>query len=194
MSGSWVYKLHFWPPYKHAAHYSGKTDNPPQRLADHAVGRGARLTQVQLEAGGSWVLGLLEPGGAGRERQIKGHDAGRYCDVCQALKGYQTGELTAPEALAQAGWDRANLAERPLLLEMFGLPEPPGAMAAAPARPAPPEPAPMRPVPEPRPISAAEAAEIDALVDGLIAGWRAPGLTARPPPAPEPEPELEAGL
>ena len=194
MSGNWVYKLHFWPPYKHAAHYSGKTDNPSQRLADHAVGRGARLTQVQLEAGGSWVLGLLEPGGAGRERQIKGHDAGRYCNVCQALQGYQAGELTAPEALAQAGWDRANLAERPLLLEMFGLPEPPGAMAAAPARPAPPEPAPLRPVPEPRPIPAAEAAEIDALTAGLIASWRTPELTARPPPAPEPEPELEAGL
>ena len=130
-----------------------------------------------------------EPAGAGRERQIKGHDAARYCDVCKALKGYQSGELTAPEALAQAGWDRANPAQRPLLLEMFGLPEPPGARWRPPRpAPAPPEPAPLRPVPEPRPIAAAEAAEIDALVDGLIAGWRVPALTARPPPAPEPNP------
>lgn len=24
MSRSMVYKLHFWPPYKHAGHYSGE--------------------------------------------------------------------------------------------------------------------------------------------------------------------------
>src|SRR5260370_22347149 len=117
----WVYKLHVCPPYKHVAHYSGKSDRLPERLTDHALGRGARLTQVQLRAGGSWVIGLAEPGGTRRERQIKGHDAGRYCYVCQAVKGYQAGELGRDEALSRAGWDRASEHERGLLVDIFGI-------------------------------------------------------------------------
>ena len=165
-----------------------------RRLADHALGRGARLTQVQIERGGWWVLAQTQPGGRSLERRLKQHGAARRCEVCKAVGGYQAGDLPAADALARAGWARSSPAQRSLLLQMFALPGPPEAMAAAAARPAPPEPAPMRPVPEPRPIPAAEAAEIDALTAGLIAGWRIPGLTARPPPAPEPEPELQAGL
>src|SRR5260370_20810321 len=115
----WVYKLHVCPPYKHVAHYSGKSDRLPERLTDHALGRGARLTQVQLRAGGSWVIGLAEPGGTRRERQIKGHDAGRYCYVCQAVKGYNAGELDRDEALSRAAWDRAREHERGVLIDIF---------------------------------------------------------------------------
>jgi hypothetical protein len=158
------------------------------------LGRGARLTQVQIERGGFWVLAQTQPGGRSLERRLKQHGAARRCEVCKAASAYQAGELAAPDALARAGWARSTPAQRSLLLEMFGLPGPPAVLAAATAPPAPPEPAPMRPVPEPRPISAAAAAEIDALTAGLIAGWRIPELTARPPPAPGPEPELEAGL
>ena len=191
-----VYTLHLWPPLGHAAHYTGTTPERrlEQRLADHALGRGARLTQVQIERGGWWVLAQTQPGGRSLERRLKQHGAARRCEVCKAVGGYQAGDLPAADALARAGWARSSPAQRSLLLEMFGLPGPPEAMAAATAAPAPPEPAPMRPVPEPRPIPAAEAAEIDALTAGLIAGWRTPELTARPPPAPEPEPELQAGL
>ena len=59
MSRSLVYTLHLWPPLAHAKHYTGTARNEkrlPERLADHALGRGARLTQVQVERGGSWVL------------------------------------------------------------------------------------------------------------------------------------------
>ena len=194
--GQVVYTLHLWPPLGHAAHYTGTTPERrlEQRLADHALGRGARLTQVQIERGGWWVLAQTQPGGRSLERRLKQHSAARRCEVCKAVGGYQAGDLPAADALARAGWGRSSPAQRSLLLQMFALPAPPGAMAAATARPAPPEPAPMRPVPEPRPIPAAEAAEIDALTAGLIAGWRIPELTARPPPAPEPEPELQAGL
>ena len=58
MSRSLVYTLHLWPPLGHAGHYTGSTIERrlAQRLTDHALGRGARLTQVQVERGGTWVL------------------------------------------------------------------------------------------------------------------------------------------
>src|SRR5512142_1497079 len=161
MSRDVVYTLHLWPPLGHAGHYTGTTPERrlERRLADHALGRGARLTQVQIERGGWWVLAQTQPGGRSLERRLKQHGAARRCAVCKAVGAYQAGDLPAADALARAGWARSNPAQRSLLLEMFGLPGPPEAMAAAPARPAPPEPAPIRPVPEPRPIPAAEAAE-----------------------------------
>ena len=96
-----------------------------QRLTDHALGRGARLTQVQIERGGFWVLAQTQPGGRATERRLKQHGATRRCEVCKAAGAYQSGELTAPEALARAGWDRSNPVQRSLLLDIFGLPQPP---------------------------------------------------------------------
>ena len=68
MSGNLVYTLHLWPPLGHAAHYTGTTPERrlAQRLTDHALGRGARLTQVQIERGGFWVLAQTQPGGRAR--------------------------------------------------------------------------------------------------------------------------------
>ena len=174
-----VYKLHFWPPYKHAAHYSGRSDRLAERLTDHALGRGARLTQVQLKAGGSWVVGLIEPGGPVRERQIKGHDAARHCDVCRALKGYQAGELTSEQALGHAGWDRASEYERGLLAEIFGIDRAEVDAEKVPYV----APRPFVPQPAPQPIQVTP--ELDAVVDALIAGWTAPKADA--------EADLEAG-
>ena len=124
MSRSVVYTLHLWPPLGHAAHYTGTTPERrlAQRLTDHALGRGARLTQVQVERGGSWVLAQTQPGGRATERRLKQHGATRRCEVCKAAGAYQSGELTAPEALARAGWDRSNEVQRSLLLDIFGLP------------------------------------------------------------------------
>ncbi len=142
-----------------------RSDRLPQRLADHALGRGARLTQVQLQAGGSWVIGLIEDGGADRERQIKGHDAGRYCNVCKALKGYQAGELTAEQALGRAGWGRATQHERSLLLEIFGIDR--AEVDAEKVPDVPLKPIVVRPEPEPAEVTP----EIEALVDALEASW-----------------------
>lgn len=124
MIRSVVYTLHLWPPVAHAKHYTGyvpREKRLPYRLADHALGRGARLTQVQVERGGSWVVAQTEPGGRRRERQLKKHGAARRCQVCLAIKGYQAGELSREQALARAGWDRASEHERALLLDMFGV-------------------------------------------------------------------------
>src|ERR1700733_9876717 len=138
MSRGWVYTLHLWPPIAHAKHYTGFARSEkrlPERLTQHALGRGARLTQVQVERGGSWVLAQTEPGGADRERQLKQHGASRRCEVCKAVEGYQAGELGQEQALGRAGWDRASQHERGLLLDMSGISQAP-APQPAPAEPA----------------------------------------------------------
>jgi hypothetical protein len=64
-----VYTLHFWPPYgdpdvQQAKHYTGWAEEGrlARRLTDHALGRGARLTQVQRQAGGTWVVADVQQG------------------------------------------------------------------------------------------------------------------------------------
>src|SRR5450755_1955271 len=205
MSGNVVYTLHLWPPLGHAGHYTGSAleRRLARRLTDHALGRGARLTQVQVERGGFWVLAQTQPGGRGAERQLKKHGATRRCEVCKATADYRAGELTAPEALERAGWDRSNQVQRSLLLDIFGIPEPPTATAAHPpeaaAAPAPAAPGPPGPGPRPepplgwswpgRPAPALDP-ELDAVVDALVQSWTTPEPAAHP----EPEPLLEAGL
>jgi hypothetical protein len=198
MSRSLVYTLHLWPPIAHAKHYTGTARDEkrlPERLTDHALGRGARLTQVQVERGGSWVLAQTELGGASRERRLKQHGATRRCEVCKAIKGYQAGELSEEQALARAGWDRASEHERGLLLDIFGLSQAPENMPAQPGpRPEMPAPQPgpasgvVRGIPAPRPGPAERyiTPEVVALVDQLQAAW----AEAAPQPAaglPEPE-------
>jgi hypothetical protein len=91
-----VYTLHFDPPYrpapdapryKQAGHYTGwakdRDAHLDARLARHEAGQGARLTQVQREAGGTWRLASVEPGDRDRERQLKKHGAARRCPICK---------------------------------------------------------------------------------------------------------------
>jgi predicted GIY-YIG superfamily endonuclease len=103
-----VYTLHFDPPYepypgapayKTARHYTGKTleNRLEKRLIEHEEGRGARLTQVQREAGGTWRLASVEPGGADRERQLKQHSAARRCPICQTETAERWRESTSPQ-------------------------------------------------------------------------------------------------
>jgi hypothetical protein len=114
---------------------------------------------------------------------------------------FQAGDLAVEDALGRAGWDRSNPVQRSMLLDIFGLPEPPAALQdPAPAAPAAQEPetwhsfipAPRPPEPEPRPWGQPGPPDpvLDAAVAELEQSWRVPQLTARPPP----EPELEAGL
>jgi hypothetical protein len=174
-----AYTLHFWPPYGNptvqaAGHYTGwaRAGRLPQRLADHALGRGARLTQVQKQAGGSWVVADVERGVTrDREAQLKERGASRRCSVCQAQRAVEAGRMTKQEALAKSGWDRGSAYERGVLLEIFGLQAAPPDLAAR--APAPPEPEPFVPRPAPGEISPEELAELDALVDVLVAGWTA---------------------
>jgi hypothetical protein len=198
-----VYTLHLWPPIAHAKHYTGSAMDRQlaRRLADHALGRGARLTQVQVERGGSWVVAQTEPGGRTEERRLKQHGAARRCGVCKAADGYQSGQLTASEALTSAGWDHASQHERGLLLGIFGLSQAPENL---PAQPGPPPEMPVprngpgsgvvRVIPAPRPAPDTHyqvTPEVVALVGQLEAAWTAKGEAA--PRAVAGFPEAEAG-
>ena len=103
-----TYTLHFDPPYepypgapayKCAGHYTGSTfeHRLAERLAEHEAGRGARLTQVQREAGGTWRLASVEPGGRDRERQLKQRGAARRCEICRTETAARWQEATSPQ-------------------------------------------------------------------------------------------------
>jgi hypothetical protein len=197
-----IYTLHLWPPVAHAKHYTGKAKSEqrlPERLTDHALGRGARLTQVQVERGGSWVLAQTEPGGADRERQLKKHGAARRCEVCKAVSGYQAGELTREQALSAAGWDRVSEHERALLLDMLGTSQPPPVNTSAQPGPRPAAAdagGEVRVVPGPRTAPEVDyiTPEVVALVDQLQARWDAEArhVPGRAPQAAEPDLEPQA--
>jgi hypothetical protein len=189
MRTSVVYTLHLWPPLGHAKHYTGsaKEGKLAQRLTDHALGRGARLTQVQAERGGSWVVAQTQPGDRTTERQLKQHGAVRRCDVCKAVDGYQAGELSPEQALARAGWDRASAHERGLLLDMLGISQAPTSIPA-------PQPAPsgsqVSTVPGPRPAGSSAryiTPEIVAAVDRLEATWAVEAASQATAAVAEPE-------
>ena len=182
-----VYTLHFWPPYgdpevQQAGHYTGWAEDGRlnRRLVDHALGRGARLTQVQREAGGTWVVANVERGVTrDRETQLKERGASRRCSVCKASRDVEAGRITKDEALAK--WPNARPADRSVLREIFGMEPEPGKA---------PEPVEeFIPAPRPEPVSEISP-DIDALVDVLVAGWKA---EAASPKGAEAEPELEAG-
>ena len=194
-----VYTLHLWPPLEHGRqaptqHYTGSSlaSRLKIRLTDHALGRSAvRLLEVQLERGGRWVVAQVEPGSRMREIQLKQRGASRRCEVCKAVKGFQSGQLSKEEALARAGWEHASQADRSTLLEIFGL-EPEAAPCMAPHV------EPFVPAPRPEPVTEI-APEINDLVDALIEGWspKDPEPSAAPDgelcTAPEQEIEMEAG-
>jgi hypothetical protein len=199
-----VYTLHLWPPIAHAKHYTGSAMERQlaRRLTDHALGRGARLTQVQVQRGGSWVVAQTEPGGRAEERRLKQHGAARRCEVCKAADGYQSGQLTAAEALTRAGWDRASDHERGLLLDMFALSQAPQNLPAQPAS-GPEAPASRTgaasgqvgviPAPRPAPdVHCQVTPEVVALVDQLEAAWAAKREAAPQAAAALAEPEARS--
>jgi predicted GIY-YIG superfamily endonuclease len=78
-----IYLLHFDQPYKHARHYTGWTDNLPERLARHRHGQGARLMAVVRQAGIGFTLARTTSGNRDQERAIKNAGgAVRYCPLC----------------------------------------------------------------------------------------------------------------
>lgn len=82
-----VYILHFDTPLSHAQHYVGMTGNLKQRLAAHAAGSGARLTEVLKDNERPWTLaGLFQTTTTNArrvERELKeSKNLARYCDIC----------------------------------------------------------------------------------------------------------------
>jgi hypothetical protein len=80
---AWAYLLHLEPAYLHAGHYLGSACGLAVRLRQHGTCDGARLLQVQREAGGSFVLVRTWPGGRAVETHLKSQKQGtRLCPLC----------------------------------------------------------------------------------------------------------------
>jgi hypothetical protein len=173
-----VYTLHFWPPYgdpdvQLAKHYTGwaEAGRLVRRLTEHSAGRGARLTQVQREAGGTWVVADVQPGTRDREQQLKERGAARRCGVCKAVADYESGRVSQPEALARAGWLQATPHERGILLEIFDLEQAPEELLKQLPEQRPEiEMRPFHPAPEPGPAPEITP-ELLVVVDELEKGW-----------------------
>jgi hypothetical protein len=93
----WVYTLHLDPPLGHAKQF-GK--DLQARLAEREQGRGAGLTQLQLERG-TWRLASAEPGTRDREARLKERGATGRCGICTAEA--QTGEPGPALAITPPG-------------------------------------------------------------------------------------------
>lgn len=84
---AFLYILHLNEKLAHTQHYAGSTRNLKQRLIAHAMGRGARYTEVLKERQIEWTLGGLYQCNHAvmrrLERTIKdNHRISRFCDVC----------------------------------------------------------------------------------------------------------------
>jgi len=163
-----VYLIHFDQAVAdHARHYVGWASDLDARLDDHRQGRGARLMEVVRERGIGWHLARTWEGTRTRERAIKARAEGpRLCPDCTPHPRPVTrGRSASAAPAAKAAPDQVR---------------DPGPAAAWPGR----------------PLSAEASADFharhEALVDGLIAGWRADaGLAVPAPRQPEREIEIE---
>ena len=81
-----VYLLHFDSRYVHAGHYIGFTTDLEARLVEHQTGRGARLMEVVVNAGRSFVLARTWPNTDRMfERKLHRRKASpRLCPLCSA--------------------------------------------------------------------------------------------------------------
>lgn len=81
-----VYVLHFDPPFKHARHYVGWTDQEDiaARLDDHVKCRGSRLVKAAAAAGVKVEIAHVIVGADRNfERKIKrSTDVCRWCRLC----------------------------------------------------------------------------------------------------------------
>jgi hypothetical protein len=81
-----VYLLHFESPIapgKHTTqHYIGYAADVEARVAEHAAGHGARLTQVAVERGIAFEVVRVWEGGRAEERRLKNIHGMRLCPVC----------------------------------------------------------------------------------------------------------------
>jgi predicted GIY-YIG superfamily endonuclease len=93
-----TYLLHFSQlisPAHTCQHYLGWTPGAvADRLAEHAAGRGARLTQVAIERGIAWRLVRTWEGETRTDerRHKRGAHGRRLCPLCRASGGQKGGE------------------------------------------------------------------------------------------------------
>jgi len=94
----YVYLLHFHSPIEHAKHYIGSTADIAKRMAEHASGNGARITNELGQRGIGFTLARVwEVPSRDFERKFKDQNNGpRFCPIChpgdyqKTLKGLQS--------------------------------------------------------------------------------------------------------
>ena len=164
-----IYLLHFDQAVSdHARHYLGWASDLAARLEAHRAGRGARLMEVCAERGITWHVSRTWQGTRDRERAIKDRaESPRLCPDCTPSP--------RPVTKGRSAVPAPSVKPAPPVPEVDL-----GPGGVWPGRPLTPE------------AAAAFYAKHEALVDGLIAGWRADlGLKVPAPREPEPEPEME---
>jgi predicted GIY-YIG superfamily endonuclease len=83
-----IYLIHFDAPYRHARHYLGWSEDLNARLAQHRLGRGARLMTVIKDAHINWSVVRTWEGTRALERQLKArHASPRLCPRCRCSWG-----------------------------------------------------------------------------------------------------------
>lgn len=119
---AFLYVLHLDKKLSHTQHYCGSTKNLQQRLLAHALGRGARYTEVLKEQGIDWKLaGLYQCNHAVMrrlERVLK--DTARiyrFCEICSqtpaTLPGTQKYELSLLKFATDSATIRLHAGPRP---------------------------------------------------------------------------------
>ena len=89
-----IYLLHFDPPFHHARHYLGFTENLAQRMATHTgqnggSGYGSKLVTAARAAGSKIILARVWPDGTrDQERMKKNRGKTRICPVCDGSVGH----------------------------------------------------------------------------------------------------------
>ena len=119
---AWTYLLCLRPPYKQAEHYLGSASGLAERLRQHGTCGGARLLQVQREAGGDFLLTRTWPGGRDVEHHFKAQrQSPKLCPHCTpdtaarfpprpggAVRGAQAGGGASPAAPGPAAGGRGG--------------------------------------------------------------------------------------
>lgn len=98
-----VYLLHFTPPYRHAKHYIGYSDNIPARIERHKNGNGNPLVRAAIDAGCNVVLARVWEGeGRTFERHLKNaHNASRFCPICKGEISFDDAQKEEAALLAR---------------------------------------------------------------------------------------------
>jgi predicted GIY-YIG superfamily endonuclease/ribosomal protein S18 acetylase RimI-like enzyme len=121
---AFLYILHLNEKLAHTQHYAGSTKNLQARLEAHAMGRGARYTEVLKERAIDWKLaGLYQCNHAVMrrlERMLKDTcRIFRYCEVCSeapaTLPGTQRYPLEQVKFPIDSQSIRAKLTARPVI-------------------------------------------------------------------------------
>jgi len=112
---AWTYLLCLRPPYRQAEHYLGSAAGLAARLRQHGTSQGARLLQVQADAGGGFVLARTWPGGRDVEYRLKARkESPALCPHCTpgTRRGIFAASALAPVPLFPAPKPRPSLAAR----------------------------------------------------------------------------------